>query len=261
MQNFGQIHETFKDVIANAIVEGNDEHKKVFKTYAKALKRYSTLYTQFQVYNKLENKVAIVNESEKSKMFVDECISILQSLDIKEVEAGNKRLVSFLKEHGIELLEDYENKDLHEHIHNLAFTKKTPKNIESIIESKLFLNSYSKPLTENKVSASVEPYMNKFLGPAMIEKFNNKYLDKLSETERKAFKVIQSGSEEEKQQLYKGTIVECIDLVNAKLNEECTIKEKDKYLQVKDKLLRYSYTPENFVSEMSKIAYLKDILQ
>jgi len=95
----------------------------------------------------------------------------------------------------------------------------------------------------------------------MVEKFNNKYMDKLSETERKTFKTIQSGSEEDRQSLYKGTIIECIDLINNKLDEECTIQEKDKYLQVKDKLLRFNYIPENFVSEMSKIAYLKDTLK
>jgi hypothetical protein len=259
MQNFGQINETFKEVLANAIVEGNNEQKKVFKVYTKELKENKTLRTQFEVFNKLENKVLATNESvDKTRMFVDECISILQGLDKKIVVESNERLVNYLNNKGFKLIEGYENEELHNHIHNLAFTDKTAKNVESIIESKLFVNQYSKPITETK--ESVETYINHFVGPVMVEKFNGKYLDKLSETEKKAFKVITNGTEEEKQELYKGTIRECVDLINDKLNDECTIQEKDKFLQVKDKLLRYSYSPESFVSEMSKIAYLKDSL-
>lgn len=261
MQNFGQIHETFKDILANGIVEGNDNYKKVFKTYAKALKENSVLNTQFQVFYKMENKVAVANDIERSKLFVDECISLLKNLDRKAVNEANKKLVNYLKKNGVKLTENYNNEVLHNHIHNLAFTERNAKNVESIVESKLYINLYSKPIFENKENKKVEPYMNKFLGPAMVEKFNNKYMEKLSETERKTFKVIQEGSEVEKQTLYKGTIIECIDLINSKLNEECTIEEKDKYLQVKDKLLRFEYKPDTFISEMSKIAYLKDTLQ
>lgn len=258
MQNFGQINETFKNILANGIVEGNDTHKKIFGSYVKALKENSILRTQFEVFDKLENKI-VSDEVDTSRLFVDECISILQGLDKDKVNEANSKLTNYLKSKGFDLTEDYDNKTLHEHIHNLGFTKKNAKNIESIVESKVFVNTHSKPLTES-VSKSVEPYTNKFLGPVMVEKFNSKYIDKLSETERKTFKVIQTGSEEDKQELYKGTIIECLDLVNIKLSEECTIQEKDKYLQVKDKLLRYKYKPDTFVSEMSRIAYLKDIL-
>jgi hypothetical protein len=191
-------------------------------------------------------------------MLVDECIGILQTLDKQVVSEENQRLVKYLKSKGVELVEDYENKTLHEHIHNLGFTVKNAKNIDSIVESRVFVNNYSKPLNESK--GSVEVYANKFLGPAMVEKFNEKYAEKLSETERKAFKVILEGTEEEKKELYNGTLRECIDLVNETLNQECTIDEKEKFLQVKDKLLRFEYNTENYVSEMSKIAYLKSIL-
>lgn len=258
MQNFGQINETFKDVLANGIVERNNEHKKIFKAYTKELKENSVLRTQFQVFNKLENKIADGNV-EKSRIFVNECIRILQTLDRNAVVESNQQLVLYLKHKGFELTEDYENKALHDHIQNLAFTEKNAKNIDSIVESKIFVNAHSKTITEAK--GEVEVFANQFLGPAMVEKFNDKYMEKLSETEQKTFKVIQYGSEEEKEELYKGTVIECIDLINNKLNEECTIQEKDKYLQVKDKLLRFEYKPENFVPEMSKIAYLKDTLK
>jgi len=256
MQNFGQIHETFKDILANGIVEGNNEYKKIFKTYAKALKENSTLKKQFQVFDKLENKVVVENEGEKQRFLVDECISMLAGLKVNE---ANQKLVNYLNKKGFELLEDYDNKELYEHIHNLAFTKKTAKNIDLIIESKLFVTKHSKVISESK--EIVEPYMNKFMGPAMVEKFNSKYMEKLSETEQKAFKIISNGTNEEKENLYKGTLIECIDLINGKLNEESNIDEKDTYLRVKDKLLRYNFSPDKFISEISEIAYLKDTLK
>lgn len=258
MQNFGQIHETIKNVLIEAIVDKKSNGKEVFKKYVKILKNDSNLKTQFKVFERLENK-SNNDDTERNKMFVDECISILEKLNVNSVNKSNNKLFSFLKKNNIALLEDYENKFLHSHIHNLAFTKKNSKNIDSIIESKLYLNKYSKLITENK--DTIEPYINKFIGPVMIEKFNEKYKDKLSESEKKAFKIITNGSEEDKQELYRNTINECIDLINNKLNEECTIQEKDKFLQVKDKLLRYEYNSEKFISEITKIVYLKDTLK
>lgn len=262
MQNFGQIHETFKDILVNGIVEGKNEYKKIFKVYSKALKENSILKTQFNVFDKLENKVSISGENEKSHLFVDECISILQNLDKVKVNEINNKLVRFLNKKGFKLSENYENKVLHEHIHNLAFNKKISlNNIESIVESRLFLNNFSKKSENKNLNETIEPYINTFVGPVMVEKFNSKYIDKLTENEKQTFKIIYNGSDVEKESFYKNSIVECIDLVNVKLNEECSIDEKDTYLRVKDKLLRYSYSPNTFIDEITNITYLKDTLK
>jgi hypothetical protein len=261
MQNFGQIHETFKDILADGIAEGNGEYKKLFRTYAKALKENSVLKAQFSVFDTIENKAITPNEIEESKLFIDECISILQGLDKTKVNESNKKLANYLTKKGFILVADYEYKDLHEHIHKLGFLKKTANNINSIVESKLFLNSHSKPIQEATIKKVIEPYMNKFMVPAMTEKFNAKYMDKLSETEKKAFKTICNGTEEEKESLYKVVLIECIDLINDKLKEESNIEEKDTFLRVKDKLLRYNYSSDKFISEISEISYLKETLK
>lgn len=257
MQNFGQIHETFKDVLANSIADDNIKHKKIFKSYLKALKENKTLRTQFNIYDILENK--IVEDSESSKMLVEECISVLKSLDAKKVNELNNSLVKYLKKNGFSLTENYDNKMLHKHISNLAFSNVKPNNIISIVESKAFLNNYS--ATKKMVNETIvaEPYMNTFLGPAMIEKFNAKY-GNLTETQKKIIKTMINGSEDDKKALYKNTILECVEIVNAKLQEECTINEKDTFLRVKDKLLRYTFNPETFINEMNDISYLRETL-
>ena len=117
MQNFGQIHETFKEVLANGIVDGVKNKKEVFKAYVKELKENAVLKTQFQVFDKLENKVNTEN-IEKNKMFVEECVSLLENIGANKVNETNTNLVNYLKDKGFDLLQEYPNKNLHEHIHN-----------------------------------------------------------------------------------------------------------------------------------------------
>ena len=92
----------------------------------------------------------------------------------------------------------------------------------------------------------------------MVEKFNNKY-NNLTEIEKSVIASVIKGSDIEREELYTNTIRECVDLVNEQLME-CTIDEKDKLLQVKDKLLRFKYNEANYISEISNIVGLKSNL-
>lgn len=257
MQNFGKIHETFKNILVNGVVDKAPKDRAIFKTYLKQLKENKTLKTQYQIFNKLEHKIH--EDVEESKLLVDECISVLSNLGKDAVNEVNNKLVKFLTKHGYKLTTGYDSESLHEHIAKLAFSDKNALTINSIVESKLYLIKYTN-LNVIKEAISVEPYANRFLGPVMVEKFNNKYLGLLSELERKAVKLMINGKDEDRQEFFKSSVTECIDLVNTRLNEECTIDEKEKYLQVKDKLLRYQYDADAFMSEISKITFLKNTL-
>jgi hypothetical protein len=94
----------------------------------------------------------------------------------------------------------------------------------------------------------------------MVEKFNKKYASLLNESEKKIFKLIINSKEEDRGDIFKTSIYECVELLDLKLNEDCTIDEKDKLLRVKDKLLRFKYNPNDFISEMTKITVLKNSL-
>ena len=95
----------------------------------------------------------------------------------------------------------------------------------------------------------------------MVEKFNEKYVDLLSESEKDIFKLVTNSDSNGKMEFYQNNVTECVDLLNLKLNEDCTIEEKDKYLRVKDKLLRYKYNEDTFISEITKITSLKKTLK
>jgi|DEB0MinimDraft_12_1074336.scaffolds.fasta_scaffold00025_6 hypothetical protein len=261
MQNFGQINETFKNILADSITTKDGKGKKVFKAYVKAIKENSVLKSQYNVYHKLETKVNVTNEEERTTIFVDECISILKNLGKKTILEANNNLISYLKKNGYELYTDeYDFKSLHEHINNITFLERNIKNVNKIVESKLFIKNYTCVINEDlkSVNKVVEPYSNKILIPLLKNKFNEKYSN-LTELEKKVIKLSINGSDSDKKELYSTTIIECVDLIDVQLNE-CTIDEKNTLLQVKDKLLRYQYNSDNFTSEMSKINYLKTTL-
>lgn len=258
MQNFGQINETFKNILVDSIITKDDNGKKIFKAYVKALKENSVLRTQYDVYNKLESKVNEENQPEHNAMFVDECISVLQKLGKDKINETNNNLVKFLKKYGYDVYgDDYEFKTLHEHIINAAFLERNAKNVNKVIESKLFLKEHSK-VTENVSVKEIEPYSNKMLVPLIKKKFNDKYAN-LTELQKKVIKLSINGTDDAKKEIYTTTIKECVELVNSQL-QECTIEQKDTLLQVKDKLLRYEFESDKFASDMSEMDYLKTTL-
>ena len=254
MQNFGKINETFKDILADSIISKDKKGKKIFNSYVKALKENKTLSTQYEVYNKIENEVE--TDKVKSSKYVTEVISILKELGKDKIISENAKLVKYLAKQGYKVTtNDYENKELHEHIDIAVMKKKSVVNLHKILESNTFIvdriNNNVKSINEENVNT----FPNSVVGPIMIEKFNDKY-DNLSEIERLVIESVIKGSEVEREELYTNIIIECIDLVNEQL-VECTIEKKDKLLRVKDKLLRFKYNETNYISEISNIVGLK----
>ena len=50
---------------------------------------------------------------------------------------------------------------------------------------------------------------------------------------------------------------ECIDIIDNRLTEEIDLGLKDKILKVKDKLLRMTYNPDEYVKDIDKVYELK----
>ena len=60
-----------------------------------------------------------------------------------------------------------------------------------------------------------------------------------------------------KKHIYENIKLECIDLIDNKLQENIDLELKDKMLKVKDKLLRLSYNPDDYVDDIGKVYQLK----
>ena len=107
----------------------------------------------------------------------------------------------------------------------------------------------------------IEEYETINLPPSVLSKmavnrFNSKYSN-ITEDEKKILKSVLNGTDKNKEEVYNTLKIECIDLIDNKLNEEIDLGLKDKMLKVKDKLLRMSYNPDEYVKDIDKVYELK----
>lgn len=262
MTNFGTINETFKNLLAESIVNQEIKGKKVFKKYVNELKKNSILNYQYKIFENLENRSE--KDSKKAYTYIIEAISIIKdNFTIEEIVKENRRLVKFLKNNGYSLFESYDNNELHNNIYYLLTTEKNPTTLNKIMESIDFISDYmgnnEKVINESKKDKREAIYSNKTLGTVLVDKFNKKYAD-LNEDDKKIIKLKINGTVNEKETYFNEVVRECVDLTNNNLLE-CTIDEKDKLLQVKDKLLRYEFSEEIFSENIISLINLKNDLK
>jgi hypothetical protein len=250
MDNFGKIKSTYNFILAEAISTGNENKKATFKQYIKTIKENEGLNTQFNVYYNIESKI----ESDKFKAleYVNECISLLDEFDKKQIKESNKKLANAI------LSESFEIDDIRESLYNnidtLIFTKKTHKTIDQIVEAKTAIVDYILANTKKEIG---EGYglPNSTLAEIAVDKFNEEYTE-LDESDVSAVNAVISTNQSEKENFYKESIKECLTLVNTKISESSgDIKEK--LLSTKENLLNRTYNTESFVSDISKILELK----
>jgi hypothetical protein len=147
---------------------------------------------------------------------------------------------------------------LHQNITKLIFTKKTAKNIDTIVEATAYIINHMK---NNKTKTVTESFdlPNSMLSTIMVDKYNEKYAS-LSETEKKVLKVLIDSDDIKKEEVYTGVVRECIDMINVKLTDS-DLETKDRLLRVKDKLLNDKFEiNENFNKNISKLLELKNSL-
>lgn len=258
MKNFGKIRSVYNEILAEGVSKKDDAKKAVFQTYLKALKENEILKTQFLVYKNIEDRIEeneiIANE------YIKENISLFDEYTKAEILEANNRLSEALTEgQGEEVYAGNDKlKGLHENITNLIFTEKNAKTIDTIVESTSAIIDYMKGNTSKVVKESLG-VSNEALIPEVVTKFNEEYAE-LSESEREVFKVIVEGTEEDRINLYKSSIKECLKLVNEQIkNAEIDLKES--LLSLKESLLDREYTNEGFENEIFKLIELQEDLK
>ena len=92
-------------------------------------------------------------------------------------------------------------------------------------------------------------------------KYNRKYAD-LAEGEKKIVRTVIKGNPEEKKELHTTLIKENITLVNNRLSETSDIDIKEKLLEVKEKLLNFNFSKDEYVDNIIKLNTLRlDLIQ
>jgi len=253
MQNFGKINNAFNDVLVDAIINKNDDKRKIFQAYVRALKENKVLATQYLVYKNLESKIE--RDSTKAAEYVNENIALLQEFSPKEIKEANEKVIELLGESKNLVNAKYGNElqTLHKHITYLASHKKNPSNIDNIINSR---NQISEHIVTNKekekLSESTIP--TNVLCSVAVRKFNEKYAD-LSEDEKVLIKIISESDGENQSIFFTNTKNKCIELVEETLKESDS-STKEKLLEVKNRLLSMEYDVETFSENVIKLINL-----
>jgi hypothetical protein len=254
MRNFGKIKNAFKDILAESISDKNVEKRKVVKRFIKAISESKILKAQFLIYNNIETRV---DENQFSaNLFITENIKILDKFKKEEILAENTKLVNLSQMVASRIDGDYDNKELHESITYLIFKETTPTTIQEVTKCRMALVDY---ISENKAKVIVETpeVPTSMLANIAVDRFNERYAD-LTEDEHKVLNVIlEAGNSDGKEKVFKETIMSCIDSVNARI-EESTNKEK--LLNVKERLLSTKYISETFTDDITKLLDLKRTL-
>lgn len=249
MDNFGNIKDTFNNILSNSLLNKDEKGKKLFSKYIKTLKEDDKLRNEYLIFKNLTS-VRFDNESD-AKYFINENIGLLKKNDSVE---GIKKLVSLLENY--EIVKD--NNEIYSHIDTLRKTEKTPKTLIKIQESINYLtNNMLKEVVTEKNEFETVGVPPSVLTKMATDRFNLRYKD-ISEGEKNIIKNILNGNDEDKKEVYNNLKTECVEIIDKKLDESVDLDIKDKLLKVKDKLLRMTYNPTEYIKDINNVYELKN---
>lgn len=255
MNNFGNIKDTFKNLVIESVIKKNDKGKKLFSKFLKTIKENETLKNQYLIYSNLQNTK--FDDSVEAREFVKENISLLKKLNKEHITKGNDFFLKLLK--GNEIIK--ENDSFYKDILFLVESEITPFNVKKVNEStnNIVRLMLEKEEVEEVVTESID-LPPSVLTKLAVNKFNSKYSD-ITESEKEIIKTVLNGSNENKEETFNKLKRECIDTIDNKLNESSDLDLKDKLLKVKDKLLNTNFSLDNFNSDISKIYDLNESIK
>ena len=251
MENFGNIKDTFKNIVIKSVLKKDEEGKKIFSKFLKTLKENKTLSDQYLIYKNLQTKK--FDDQSHARDYIKENITLLNNLNESQIKKGNDYFLNLLK--GNEIIK--ENDSFYNDITYLSKTKKTPSNIDKINESTNNIVRLMLEKEESIVKTESLDIPPSILTKISVNKFNSKYSD-ITESEKEIIKTVLNGSNEDKEETFNKLKRECIDTIDNKLNESSDLDLKDKLLKVKDKLLNTNFSLENFNSDIGKIYDLNE---
>lgn len=252
MENFGNIKDTFKNLVVESVIKKDEKGKKLFSKFLKTIKENKTLKDQYLIYSNLQNSK--FDDGVEAKEFVKENIELLKGLNEGHIVKGNEFFLKLLK--GNQIVK--ENQEFYNKVSYLVNTEKTPSNIKNINES---INYIVKPMLEKEeveevVTESID-LPPSVLTKLAVNKFNSRYSN-ITESEKEIIKTVLNGTNEDKENIYNKLKRECIDGIDSKLNESSDLELKDKLLKVKDKLLNSGFNLDTFSTDISKFYDLKE---
>lgn len=242
-----------------------ENNKPFFKEFIKQINISKPLKREYLAVNAIEN--ARFENYKSAEDFLLETINLLK--DVKKRD-HLKELSELFKKYKLTIKENVKNKTLYEALDRLIYlwgTKKTPLNIRKAYEAKeLIINhllTKQQELKEEKTTTyDFQDVPNKVLTKVAVEKYNNKWANKLNENEINILKAEIANNQELKEKIFTEIKEGNIDKVRDKLVE---IDETDKDLYQKlrsteKKLLKMVFNEETFLDDACKLVELNESL-
>ena len=169
MINFGNIKDTFKNLVIESTIRKDNKGKKLFSKFLKTIKENQTLKDQYLIYSNLQNTK--LDDGVEARGFVKENIELLKTLNESHIKKGNEFFLKLLK--GNKIVK--ENQEFYNKVSYLVNTEKTPSNIKKINESINYIVRLmlEKEEVEEVVTESID-LPPSVLTKLAVNKFNSK---------------------------------------------------------------------------------------
>lgn len=244
--DFGTLKDLFTEKLIESYSNKSEEGKILFKKFINTIKESETLKTAFIVYKNIENNT--IKSEIRANDYLKESISLFDRFDkSNSLVSENKKLISILKEHNVDLSE-LSKKELHKNLEIVLTTDKKASTLNKIEESKSELISWLMSEKESEVIEENNEYVKegintkKFL-EIVTSKFNEKY-SKLTEEEKNILKVLRENNEEEGKKIVSDLVKETVSILNTKIeSHKDNLNIKEKLLETKD--IVYSMLEDN----------------
>lgn len=261
MENIGILNEIFFQNIEE--ITKRKDFKKIIKEYVDLFKKDKDLNKVYKVFNYIEN----IKSDNDIKEHVNEAIEYIKDINKNKIVSLTENFSNFLEKYNITKKEDVKKESLYESINNLIFYKNDIKNIpvkiNSIDNIKKYINENKQNINEthtdsvNEINISNSDLFLKL----MVEKFNNKYKDQLTEEDSEKFKkIINSYRNNSQETIFIENKKECLTSVNNILKEDIDINTKERLLALKENLLEQSFNKETFIEDIASFVELNNTL-
>lgn len=250
--NFGLANYIFEDALPTLF----KSNKNAIKEFISLVKEDKNLATQVRFYQALKK----YNNSLDAKDYLNEMIELTtQNINPRTLNESMKKVSNIMKKHEIkpnERLSD-ELVGLFESCDYLFKNKKKLTNLSNVNEAFNNVVSYMQSHSENKVNESKESFNT------LIDEFEKKYGNMLSEAERDFVKEITQAKENDKnnkkEKLFNKLKNECLSLID-KLLSESNDDDTSGLNAIKEQITSKDFCHETLVQDMAKLLEIRDIL-
>jgi len=260
MLEFGMFKATLDEALSRTIAK-KENNTKLLKEYVSLLKKDNLLKRQYEIYYMIET--ANIKTIDLIEPTLNEVADSLRSVDQQKIWESNFQLSELLKKHNYTIMENYENKDLHDKIYEYTvyYHPFINERAEKRNNSKLFINKYLTETIENRKDNTDESYYPpKLLEKTLMDLFEAKYGAKLSQTELKFLKNRMNNDMVGNNEVFTQLVKECTGKVNEQLKGNIDLNQKEKLLETKERLLMMEFNQFDYENDIIKLNNLKNYL-